>query len=63
MERLPFCNKFYGISEFGFWLNKEARFITEILSNYQWKEHNLFCKTIIGSFKKAPRLRDRHFFI
>ena len=30
----------------GVWFNTEIRFIEEVSKNDQWKEHNLFGKTI-----------------
>ena len=38
-------------------------FITEISHNDQWKERNLFCKTVLGFFEIGLRLRDWHLFI
>ena len=35
-----------------FWLNPGAYFITKFLSNDQLEECNLFCKTVLGTFKK-----------
>ena len=60
---LLLCNKFYGISEWGFWLNGGPCFIKEIPNNCQWKKHSLFCKTIPGLFKIVRRLGGRHLFV
>ena len=38
----------------------ETCFMTEVPDNNQWKEHNLFCKVVLGLFKIALSLRDWH---
>ena len=47
----------------GFWLNTETHFILGISNNDQWKEKNLFRKTLLWIFKIAFRLRDLHLFM
>ena len=44
-------------------LNTETRFITEIPKSDQWKERNLFHKTVLGFWKIALHLRDQHTFV
>lgn len=43
-------------------LNTETRFITEIPKGDQWKERNLFHKTVLGFWDTALNLRDQHIF-
>ena len=61
IKRLLLCNNFYGEMWVSFWLNTETLFIKEALNNDQWKESNLFCKTILGFLAIALLLRDQTF--
>ena len=54
---------FYGKTCVGFCLNKGKDFVLEVSFQSQEKEHGLFLKTVLGIFKIALRLRDRHVFM
>ena len=55
----PF-SKFYGQIWVGLCLNTGKRFSLEVSFWSQLKEHTFFYKTVLGIFKIALRLRDRH---
>ena len=46
-----------------FWLKAEARFITEISNSYQYKERNLFSKTVLGFLKMLWVTRSAPFYM
>ena len=58
----PF-SKFYGKIWVGFCLNNEKCFFSKVSFLSQRKEHRFFSKTVLGIFKIALRLRDRHVFM
>ena len=59
---VPF-SKFYGKIWVSFCLNTGKRFFLEVSISSQQKEHRFFCKTVLGIFKIALRLRDRYGFM
>ena len=44
---LAFLQQLYSKASIGFCFNAERHFITKIFKNVQWKERNLFCKTVL----------------
>ena len=58
----PPFNKFYDKIWVSFCLNTERRFFFEVSFSSQQKEHRFFQKAVLGIFKIALRLRDRHVF-
>ena len=56
-------SSFYGKTWVGFCLNIRKRFFLEFSCQSQQKEHRLFLKTVLGNFKIALSLRDRHAFM
>ena len=60
---LASLEKLYGNMYISFWLNTDIRFITEICKNDQWKQCEVFCKTVTEGFKIALHQRDRFLYI
>ena len=44
---LAFLQQLYSKVSIGFCFNAERHFITKIFKNVQWKERDLFCKTVL----------------
>ena len=56
-------SKFYGKIWVGFCLNTGKLFFLEVSFWSQQKEHRFFSKTVLGIFKIALSLKDRHVFM
>ena len=60
---LASLKQFYGKMWVVFSINTETRFITEISTSDQWKESNLFCKTVIRFFKIYLSKKSARFYM